>query len=75
MAGNISHSNIWKQDDHESQLKAEKMFSEMVGWAVEEGADMIMGETFFYAEEAFKALEVIQQSGLPSVINLSLIHI
>ena len=71
MAGNISHSNIWKQDDHESQLKAEKMFSEMVGWAVEEGADMIMGETFFYAEEAFKALEVIQQSGLPSVINIA----
>jgi betaine-homocysteine S-methyltransferase len=29
----------------------------MIGWAVDEGADMLIGETFYYAEEAFKALE------------------
>lgn len=71
MAGNISHSNIWEKDNKESHFQAEKMFTEMVEWAVEEGADLIMGETFFYAEEAFKALEVIKKSGLPSVINLA----
>jgi betaine-homocysteine S-methyltransferase len=38
---------------------------------VDEGADLIMGETFYYAEEAYKALEVIKKSGLPAVINIA----
>ena len=59
MAGNISNSNIWKEDDNQAQKVVEGMFSEMIGWAVEEGADILIGETFYYAEEAFKALEVI----------------
>jgi betaine-homocysteine S-methyltransferase len=40
----------------DSQLEVESMFNEMVDWAVDEGADLIMGETFYYAEEAYKAL-------------------
>ena len=39
-----------------SHLEVEKMFSEMVGWAAEEGADMLIGETFYYAKEAYKGL-------------------
>ena len=71
MAGNISNSNIWKENDKQSQLEVEKMFSEMIGWAVDEGADMLIGETFYYAEEAFKALEIMKKSGLPSVLTIS----
>ena len=71
MAGNISNSNIWKQDDKESQLEVEMMFNEMVDWAVDEGADMLIGETFYYAEEAYKALQVMRQTGLPSVITIA----
>ena len=71
MAGNISNSNIWKQDDKESQLEVERMFNEMVCWAVDEGADMLIGETFYYAEEAYKALQVMRQTGLPSVITIA----
>jgi betaine-homocysteine S-methyltransferase len=71
MSGNISNSNIWEQDDKESQREVESMFNEMVEWAVDEGADLIMGETFYYAEEAYKALEIIQKSGLPAVINIA----
>jgi len=71
MAGNISNSNIWKQDDKESQLEVERMFNEMVDWAVDEGADMLIGETFYYAEEAYKALQVMKQTGLPSVITIA----
>tara|TARA_B100000902_G_scaffold262253_1_gene248480 strand:- start:1043 stop:2098 length:1056 start_codon:yes stop_codon:yes gene_type:complete len=71
MAGNISNSNIWKQGDNQSQNEVHRMFSEMVEWAVDEGADMLVGETFYYAEEAYKALEVIQTSGLPSVITIA----
>ena len=71
MAGNISNSNIWKEDDKAAQADVEKMFSEMIGWAVDEGADMLIGETFYYAEEAFKALEVMKKSGLPTVLTIS----
>ena len=71
MAGNISNSNIWNQNDKKSQLEVEKMFREMVGWAVDEEADILIGETFYYAEEAFKALEVMKKSNLPTVVTIS----
>ena len=35
------------------------MFTEMTKWAKEEKADFIIGETFYYAEEAFAAVPVI----------------
>ena len=47
------------------------MFEEMVGWAVDEGVDYIIGETFYYGEEAFCALEVIKQTGLPAVVTIA----
>ena len=71
MAGNISNSNIWKEKDSKSHLEVEKMFTEMVGWAVDEGADLLIGETFYYAEEAYKALEVMKKSKLPCVITIA----
>tara|TARA_X000000368_G_scaffold366982_1_gene314056 strand:+ start:1338 stop:2396 length:1059 start_codon:yes stop_codon:yes gene_type:complete len=71
MSGNISNSNIWEQDNKESHIEVERMFTEMVSWALDEGADLIMGETFYYAEEAYKALEIIKKSGLPAVINIA----
>ena len=71
MAGNISNSNIWKEDDKQAQKEVEGMFSEMIEWAVDEGADMLIGETFYYAEEAFKALEVMKKANLPTVLTIS----
>jgi len=71
MAGNISNSNIWKENDKDAQLEVEKMFSEMVGWAVDEDADLLIGETFYYAEEAYKALEVIKKTNLPAVVTIA----
>jgi len=71
MAGNISNSNIWAEDDKDAQKEVYKIFGEMVDWAVDEGADTIVGETFYYAEEAYAALEVIQKTGLPSVITIA----
>jgi len=71
MAGNISNSNIWKEGDNESRIEVHRMFNEMVEWAVDEGADILIGETFYYAEEAFAALDIIQSTGLPSVITIA----
>ena len=71
MAGNISNSNIWNDKDTNLNSEVEKMFSEMVEWAVDEGADILIGETFYYAEEAYAALKAMKQSGLPSVITIA----
>ena len=71
MAGNISNSNIWNDRDTSCNYEVEKMFQEMVGWAVEEGADILIGETFYYSEEAYIALKVMKESGLPSVITIA----
>lgn len=71
MAGNISNTNIWDPADIAKQTEVRSMFEEMVGWAVEEGADLIVGETFYYAGEALMALEVAKSSGLPVVLTLA----
>ena len=36
-----------------------------------DGADILIGETFYYAEEAYKALEVMKKTGLPCVITIA----
>ena len=71
LAGNICNTNIFVGDD-ESRRAVRAMFEEQVGWAVEDGADFIIGETFSWAEEALIALEVIAQTGKPAVITLAL---
>ncbi|WP_291796148.1 homocysteine S-methyltransferase family protein [Brevibacterium sp.] len=71
MAGNISNSNIWDPENPAAQAEVRSMFEERVGWAVEEGADLIIGETFYYAQEALTALEVARATGLSTVITLA----
>ena len=71
MAGNISNTNIWDPADAQRQGEVRGMFEEMVGWAVEGGADMIIGETFYYAGEALAALEVAKAAGLPVVLTIA----
>jgi betaine-homocysteine S-methyltransferase len=71
MAGNISNTNIWHPEDKSAQAEVRSMFDEMVGWAVEEGAEMIIGETFYYAGEAFEALDAIKATGLPAVVTIA----
>lgn len=71
VAGNISNSNIWNKDDRKSQKEVRRMFDEMIEWALDEGVDYLIGETFYFAEEAFCALESIQQSKLPAVVTIA----
>ena len=71
MAGNISNTNIWDPTDTERQADVRGMFEEMVGWAVDVGADLIIGETFYYAGEALAALEVATSTGLPVVLTIA----
>jgi betaine-homocysteine S-methyltransferase len=70
-AGNICNTNIWEPEDRKTHAAAREMFEEQVGWAVDEGADFIIGETFCWTDEALTALEVIRASGKPSVITFA----
>lgn len=72
VAGNISNTNIYDPADPDSKKQVRAMFEEMVGWAAEEGVDFIQGETFYFAEEAEIAIDVIRAHGLPGAIHLGL---
>jgi len=69
LAGDLSNTNIY---DESSLAAVRAMFDEQVGWAVEAGADFLIGETFSYVGEAMLALEAMRQSGLPTVVTLAL---
>lgn len=71
IAGNISNTNLWDPTDKNAQRDAREMFDEMAQWSAEEGADYIVGETFYYAGEAECALQAIQAAGLPAVVTIS----
>jgi betaine-homocysteine S-methyltransferase len=68
-AGNVCNTNVWTGPESRDAVRA--MFEEQVGWAVDAGADFIIGETFSWTGEAVTATEVIKAAGLPAVITLT----
>jgi len=70
-AGDLSNTNVYAPDE-DARRAVRTMFEEQAQWAVEAGVDFIIGETFSWGEEALLALDVIRQTGLPSVITLSI---
>lgn len=71
MAGNISNSNIFDPDKPETADAVRLMYREMISWAKEEGADLILAETMYFLAEAKIALEEIQAAGLAAVVNVA----
>jgi betaine-homocysteine S-methyltransferase len=71
LAGDICNTNVFDPGDRQARDTVRAMFEEQVDWAVEARVDFIIGETFWWAEEALLALEVIRQTGLPAVITLA----
>ena len=72
VAGNVCNTNVFESDDPSSRDAVRAMFEEQVGWAVDEGVDLVIGETFSYFEEARIALDVIKQTGLPAVVTMAM---
>ncbi|MDQ6851505.1 MAG: homocysteine S-methyltransferase family protein [Actinomycetota bacterium] len=72
LAGNVCNTNVYLGDWAHDKARVRPMFEEQVGWAVEAGADFVIGETFGFAGEALTALEVIREAGLPAVITLAI---
>ena len=70
-AGDICNTNVFVGDD-DSRHEVRAMFEEQVGWAVDAGADFVIGETFSWGEEALIALDAIRAAGLPAVVTLSI---
>ena len=71
-AGDICNTNAFTPADEESEREVRAMFEEQVAWAVEAGVDFIIAETYSHAQEALIALEVVRETGLPSVVTLAL---
>ncbi|KAL4233484.1 hypothetical protein ACF0H5_008165 [Mactra antiquata] len=73
MAGGLSNTPLYKENDPEAQQKIYDMFKEQVEWAVDAGADYIIGETFGSYGEARIALQTIKDfgKGVPAVITIA----
>ena len=72
VAGDICNTNLYDPADPASHRMVRDMFTEQVGWAVGEGVDYIVAETFAFLGEARIALEVVQQARLPSVVTFAI---
>lgn len=70
LAGNVCNTNVYDPTDPQSHANVRAMYTEQIGWAAEFGVDFVIGETLRYLGEAEIALDVIRQTGLPSVITL-----
>jgi betaine-homocysteine S-methyltransferase len=71
-AGDVCNTNVYDPGDPGSHSVVRRIFEEQVAWAVEEGVDFIIGETFAFLGEALIALEVIRQTRLPAVVTLAI---
>lgn len=71
-AGDICNTNTFLDGDPESARAVRAMFEEQVGWAADAGVDYVIAETFFWAEEALIALDVVKQAGLPAVVTFAI---
>jgi betaine-homocysteine S-methyltransferase len=72
VAGNIC--NTWVYDPEAPESSGEvvrEMYREQIGWAAEEGVDLVVSETNDYVGEALIGLEVIQEFGLPGVMTFA----
>ncbi|MGH3046373.1 MAG: homocysteine S-methyltransferase family protein, partial [Gaiellaceae bacterium] len=69
-AGDICNTNVFDPEDEASRHAVRAMFEEQVGWAAEAGVDLVIAETFSYAEEARMALEAIKAADIPAVVTI-----
>ena len=72
VAGNIC--NTWSydpQDPHRSGAVVRAQYEEQLGWAVEEGVDFVIAETYDHLGEALIGLDVCKQLGLPVMVTFA----
>jgi betaine-homocysteine S-methyltransferase len=72
LGGNICNTTHYNPSDPATWEEVRMMFREQITWAAEEGAEVIIGETFDHYGEAVIALEEIKRTGIPAVITFAL---
>src|SRR6201982_1739938 len=71
VAGNVCNTWSYDPDDPATGQTVRAMYTEQLGWAVEEGVDFVISETNDYLGEALIAVEVIRDLGLPAMVTLA----
>jgi betaine-homocysteine S-methyltransferase len=71
VAGNVNNTWEYNPDDKATDKVVRAMFEEQVGWAVDEGVDFFIAETFNHFGEALIALEVIKAAGYPALVSFT----
>jgi betaine-homocysteine S-methyltransferase len=72
VAGNIC--NTWSFDPADPQVSGavvRAQYEEQLGWAVEEGVDFVIAETYDHLGEALIGLDVCKQLGLPAMVTFA----
>ena len=72
VAGNIC--NTWSYDPEDpdaSGAVVRAQYEEQLGWAVEEGVDFVITETYDHLGEALIGLDVCRQFGLPAMVTFA----
>src|SRR5919199_5234238 len=72
VAGNIC--NTWSYDPDDpaaSGSVVRAQYEEQLGWAVEEGIDFVIAETYDHVGEALIGLDVCQELGLPAMVTFA----
>ena len=72
VAGNIC--NTWSYDPADPRRSGDVVraqYREQLGWAVEEGVDLVIAETNDLVGEALIGLQVCQEFGLPAIVTFA----
>ena len=71
VAGNISLTWMYEEGSPSSHDKVRATFDEQLAVQVDEGIDLVIGETFSWLGEALLAVERAKKTGLPVMVTIS----
>ena len=75
VAGNLCSPTIMTKDftpgDENSRKYVTRLLEEQLGWLVDEGVDLLILETFSWLEEAILALDLANQTKLPTIVTMA----
>lgn len=74
VAGNICNTWMYDPNDKKSEDVVRAIYREQVQWSVDEGVDFFISETNDFLGEALIGLEVIQETGLPAIVNFATVQ-
>jgi betaine-homocysteine S-methyltransferase len=71
VGGNISLTWSYDPADPRSADRVRELFDRQIGWQVDEGIDLVIGETFGWLGEALLAVERIKAAGKVAMVTMS----